>query len=101
MQGTASWRGFLIGPAAVALSFLGAPIVEAAQPSAKVYRIGWLGHGSAPSAPDRSVGEFQLALRDVGYVEGRNLVIEYRFANGNVERLPGRGAGLAGVLVCA
>jgi putative tryptophan/tyrosine transport system substrate-binding protein len=88
MQGTAGWRGFLIGTAAVALSFLGAPIVEAAQPSAKVYRIGWLGHGSAPSGPDRSAGEFQLALRDVGYVEGRNLVIEYRFANGNVERLP-------------
>jgi putative ABC transport system substrate-binding protein len=88
MQGTASWRGFLIGTAAIALSLLGMPIVEAAQPSTKLYRIGWLGHGSAPSGPDLNVGEFQRALRDFGYVEGRNLVIEYRFANGNVERLP-------------
>jgi putative ABC transport system substrate-binding protein len=88
MQGTASWRGFVVGAATVVLGFLGATIVEAAQPSAKVYRIGWLGHGGAPPGPNRTVGEFQQGLRDFGYVEGQNLVIEYRFANGNVERLP-------------
>jgi putative ABC transport system substrate-binding protein len=88
MQGTASWRGVVVGTATVVLGFLGATIVEAAQPSAKVYRIGWLGHGGAPPGPNRTVGEFQQGLRDFGYVEGQNLVIEYRFANGNVERLP-------------
>jgi putative tryptophan/tyrosine transport system substrate-binding protein len=41
----------------------------------------------ARQGPDLNVGEFQRALRDFGYVEGQNLVIEYRFANGNVERL--------------
>ena len=59
-----------------------------AQAAAKTYRIGWVGHGSAPSIADRNAGDFQQALRDLGYVEGTNFVIEYKYANGNVERLP-------------
>ena len=59
-----------------------------AQAAAKTYRIGWVGHGNAPSIADRNAGDFQQALRDLGYVEGTNFVIEYKYANGNVERLP-------------
>ena len=59
-----------------------------AQPAAKMYRIGWLGHGVPPSAPDRQPGDFQQALRDLGYIEGQNVVIDYRYAGGNVDRLP-------------
>jgi putative ABC transport system substrate-binding protein len=88
MQGTASWRGFLMCTAAVALALLGAPIVEAAQPSMKLHRVGWLSPGSAPSVPNRNDGDFQQGLRDLGYIEGQNVVVEYRYANGNVERLP-------------
>jgi putative tryptophan/tyrosine transport system substrate-binding protein len=88
MQMTISWQGSVTCIVAVAMGLLGAPIVEAAQPSTKVYRIGWLGPGSAPSGPNRNGGDFQQGLHDVGYVEGQNLVIEYRFANGHLEGLP-------------
>jgi putative ABC transport system substrate-binding protein len=82
-------RGRSVGCiAAVALAFLGVPGVADSQSPAKVYRIGWLGDGNPPSGANRSSGEFQQGLRDVGYVEGRNLTIEYRYASGNVARLP-------------
>ena len=64
------------------------PTVAAAQSPAKMYRIGWLGQSSAPPVADRNAGEFQQGLRERGYVEGRNLAIEYRYASGNVDRLP-------------
>jgi putative ABC transport system substrate-binding protein len=64
-------------------------MVAAAQsPATKMYRIGWLGDGSPPSGANPSVGEFQQGLRDAGYVERRNLSIEYKYANGNVDQLP-------------
>ena len=81
--------------AAAALMLLGACSVAAAQSPAKVYRVGWLGQSSPPPVADRNAGEFQQSLRDLGYVEGRNLAIEYRYASGNVQRLPD----LAGELV--
>lgn len=63
-------------------------MVADAQPSGKVHRIGWLGSTSVPAGPDPSVGDFQQGLHDLGYVEGKNIIIEYRYASGNAERLP-------------
>jgi putative tryptophan/tyrosine transport system substrate-binding protein len=61
-------------------------IAEAQQPK-KVPRIGFM-IGSSPSiVPDRVEG-FRQGLRDLGYVEGKNVVIEYRVAESKVERLP-------------
>jgi putative ABC transport system substrate-binding protein len=57
------------------------------QQAGKVYRIGWLSPGSPPAQPSRTVSAFQQALRDLGYVEGQNLVIEYRYGEGSQERL--------------
>ena len=62
--------------------------VAASQSPTKTYRIGWLGDGTAPAAAVQGSGDFQQGLRDVGYVEGRNVAIEYRYATGNVDRLP-------------
>jgi putative tryptophan/tyrosine transport system substrate-binding protein len=60
--------------------------VEAQQPK-KVPRIGFM-IGTSPSIiPDRIEG-FRRGLRELGYVEGKNVVIEYRVAEGKVERLP-------------
>jgi putative ABC transport system substrate-binding protein len=59
-----------------------------AQPSGRIYRIGWLGHGNAPSKADRGIADFLQGLRDLGYVDGKDVTVESRFANGNVERLP-------------
>ena len=67
-----------------------------AQPAAAMPRIGVLSFGTAPagSNPDPATG-FRQGLRELGLVEGRNLVIEYRYADGRPERL----AALAAELV--
>ena len=82
----------LTAPAALAL--LVAPLAaDAQQPAEKVYRVGILTAG-APS-PSRFLSPFTAALRDLGYVEGRNLVIEGRHAGGRPETLPDLAAELA------
>jgi putative ABC transport system substrate-binding protein len=67
-------------------SFLAAPLVVEAQPAGKVSRIGFLFFG-APG-PSAEADAFRQGLRDLGYIEGQNTTIEYRFAGGQVERLP-------------
>jgi len=70
-----------------------ARIVEAQQ-TEKVYRIGYLGPSSA-TAVSRFTEAFRRGLRERGWVEGQNIVIEYRFAEGQYDRLPGLAAELA------
>jgi putative ABC transport system substrate-binding protein len=79
------WGGFIGCIAAAAL--LWQTSVALAQP-AKVYRIGWLSSGSKPSTADASIKDFQQGLRDLGYAEGKNFVIDSRYASGNTEKLP-------------
>jgi len=76
-------RGFLalIGGAAAAW-----PLAVRAQQPAKVPRIGFLFYGSPDPAPE--LDSFRQGLRELGYVEGQSIVIEYRFARGRVEQLP-------------
>jgi putative tryptophan/tyrosine transport system substrate-binding protein len=85
-------RGFiaLVGGAAAAW-----PLAARAQQSGKVARIGFLS-GASPNAagyPNR-VAALRSGLRDHGYVEGANLVIEYRWAEENYARLPALAADL-------
>ena len=82
------WRRLAVTVAAFALGLLGASSIAVAQPLTKVHRIGWLGDGSAPSGAAQTNGDFQQGLRDAGYVEGRNVAIDYRYATGDVDRLP-------------
>src|SRR5262245_43749976 len=70
----------------LALSLLVAPLAIEAQPPTKVSRIGVLIPGA--SLPSLRWETCQQSLRDLGYVEGQNLVIEYRYAEHNLERLP-------------
>src|SRR5215831_10819913 len=65
-------------------SLLVVPLAAETLPAGTVSHIGWLRQGSL-SEPLRDA--FRQGLRDMGYVEGQNLVIEYRFNEGNVERL--------------
>jgi putative ABC transport system substrate-binding protein len=58
-----------------------------AQQATKVHRIGWLSPGSPPSGPDPRLDDFRQGLRDLGYVEGQNLLIEHRYAEGSEECL--------------
>ncbi len=64
---------------------LAAPLAAEAQQAARVPRVGYLGLGS-PSDP--FIQAFQQGLRELGYVEAQNIVLEYRYAQGHEERLP-------------
>ena len=70
-----------------------APLAAEAQPAKRVYRIGYLSAGSAAFVPNRAEN-FLQGLRDLGYVEGRDFVVEYRYAEGQPDRLPGLAADL-------
>ena len=72
----------LLGGAGVAAS---SPV--RAQPAGKLHRIGFMGN-STETLEANLVGPFRKALRDLGYVEGRDIVIEYRWAEGDYERFP-------------
>jgi putative ABC transport system substrate-binding protein len=84
--------------AVLALLALGAaPLVAEAQQAAKVARIGYLSPSLASNPHLRDA--FLQGLRDLGYVEGRNIVIEYRDAEGKIERAPALAAELAALKV--
>ena len=68
--------------------------IAEAQQAEKVYRIGYLGPSSA-TAVSRFTEAFRQGLRELGWVEGQNIVIEYRFAEGQYDRLPDLAAELA------
>jgi len=70
--------------AAVVLALLAVPLAAVAQPAAKVPRIGVL--ESTPSST--SVEAFKQGLQERGYVEGKSIVIEYRWAHGKVAEFP-------------
>ncbi len=73
--------------AAVTGGLLAAPLSAGAQPAGKPYRIGFLGN-STEALEANLVGPFRDGLRELGYVEGRDIVIEYRWAEGQYERFP-------------
>jgi putative tryptophan/tyrosine transport system substrate-binding protein len=87
-------RTFLCG---LTLGTLAAPLAASAQQAAKVPRIGYLAGNmaTAPHLPEA----FRQGLRDLGYVEGRNVVIEYRDAEGKLERLHALAAELVALKV--
>ena len=73
------------------------PVAANAQQAAKIARIGWLGVNLVPNPQMREA--FRQGLRELGYVEGRNFVIEYRDAEGKLERLPALAAELVALEV--
>ena len=79
------------------LGGLFSPLAAEAQQAAKVARIGYLGLNLAAAPHLREA--FLQGLRDLGYVEGRNLVIDYRGAEGKPERFPALAAELVALKV--
>jgi ABC-type uncharacterized transport system substrate-binding protein len=88
-------RTFLCG---LTLGTLAAPLAAEAQHADKVARIGYLSINLAAAPPNQHEA-FRRGLRDLGYVEGRDVVIEYRDAGGKVERLPALAAELVALKV--
>src|SRR5262245_50251955 len=83
----------------VALSILAAPLAGATQQQpAKIHRIGYLTPSGSLAFP-RLTEQFRHGLRELGYVEGRNLIIEYRSADGKPDRLPALAAELVALKV--
>ena len=80
--------GFIV---TLTLSLLVAPLTVTAQPRSTIPRIGILIPGTAPNPLWEA---FQQALRDLGYEEGKHIILEYRFAEGQYERLPALAAEL-------
>ncbi len=72
----------------IASGLLAAPIAAAAQSGSKVHRVGYLSTAGSVFEP------FRQGLRELGYVEGQNLVLDARLAHGRLERLPALAAEL-------
>lgn len=70
----------------LALVLLAGPLADEAQPAGKVYRIGVLSEGGFPPL---AVPFLERALRELGWMEGQNLLVERRYAEGDLKRLPG------------
>ncbi len=85
-------RTFLV---TLADGLLAAPLAAEGQQAAKIFRIGYLATNPTPHFQEA----FRQGLRDLGYVEGRNLVIEDRNAEGKLERLPALAAELVALKV--
>jgi len=73
-------RAFLAGAAAL----LAVPLAAEAQQAGKVYRIGWI---STEAQPDPFVDGFREGLRQYGYIEGQNLILDLRYARGDLDAL--------------
>jgi putative ABC transport system substrate-binding protein len=88
-------RTFISG---ISVGLFAAPRAIEAQPVGKVYRLGFLSPGGQPPA-GTSGGYIEKMLRELGYVEGQNLVVERRYAEGKTDRLPGLARELVGIPV--
>lgn len=76
--------------AALTGGLLAAPLPVEAQQAGKRYRVGFLGQSSPPSPGSKlRLGVFTKALQDLGYIQGRNLVLEFRWAEGQAAASPG------------
>jgi tetratricopeptide (TPR) repeat protein len=85
-------REFIVGLGGALVSNW--PIVgRAQQPTGRVYRVGYLSIASREQTL-HFIKAFEEGLRSLGYRVGENVVIEYRFANGEVERLPALAAAM-------
>ena len=89
-------RVFMGGLACV----LSTPLATQAQQPAKVPRVGWLLTGSLEAPETRALlSAFRQGARERGYVEGENIVIEYRAAEGRLDRFPALAADLVRIKV--
>jgi putative tryptophan/tyrosine transport system substrate-binding protein len=81
------------------LSFLLAAMVAEPQPTSRVWRIGFLGDGPRAERASISLDPFRDGLRELGYIENQNVLLEERWSGGRSERLQGLAVELAGLKV--
>jgi putative ABC transport system substrate-binding protein len=86
-------RGIVVS-LCLALALLAVPVRSDGQQAGKVWRIGFLVPQSRTGFVDGSYREFLSEMRDLGHAEGKDFIVEWRFADGQYERLPGLAAEL-------
>src|SRR5262245_3359719 len=86
------WGSTIGGIVTLSLSLLTAPLTSQAQPAAHVPRLGLLIPSSFSAAASR-IEAFRHGLRDLGYVEGQTILLEYRYADDHLDRPPALAAG--------
>jgi ABC-type uncharacterized transport system substrate-binding protein len=73
----------------VAVALLAVAVIAEAQQPTKVHRIGYVSGGTGDSSnPGPNVDVFRQALRDLGYIDGKNILFEYRHAQGKLDLIP-------------
>jgi ABC-type uncharacterized transport system substrate-binding protein len=92
-QPTRNWKKYGIFSVALSGAFFAYSMLAEAQQTTKIPRIGLL-NSNVPDAFRGRTDSFRQGLQELGYVEGRNIVIDYRYAEGKVERLPALAAEL-------
>jgi ABC-type uncharacterized transport system substrate-binding protein len=88
------WAGIV----AIGIAYVMCGAVVEAQRPKKIHRIGYLSAGNLTSESSRAEA-IRLALRELGYIEGQNIAIEYRYAEGKPDRFPALAAELVGLKV--
>ena len=83
---------------AMASRLLAAPLIAGAQQAGRLPRLGYLG-ASSPTLEPEILEAFRQGLRDLGYVEGQSIAIEYRWSEGHEDRLPELATELVGLKV--
>jgi putative ABC transport system substrate-binding protein len=83
------WAGIFV----LAFTFTFTGVAARAQQPAKIRRIGYL-TGATPGGQSARLEAFRRGLRELGYAEGKNSIIEYRYAEGHFDRLPALAAEL-------
>jgi putative ABC transport system substrate-binding protein len=84
---TGRWLTERLAVALFALALLAAPFAAKAQPERKVWRIGFLGDGPRAERAPISIVPFREGLRELGYIEGQNILIEERWSEGQSDRM--------------
>src|SRR5215468_3507453 len=84
---------------ALAFGLIDRSFVAEAQTPTKLPRVGWLGNMAPPPPIVGQLEGFRQGLREGGYVEGQNVIIEYRWAEGHLDRLPALAVELANAKV--
>jgi putative ABC transport system substrate-binding protein len=67
------------------IAFLGAGAISEAQQTGKIPRVGYFAAGGDPNNPGSLVEAFRQGLRELGYIEGKNILVEFRYGEGNRE----------------